>query len=65
MHQKTLTVLSTLRPAFEVAETRNYPIEINLEKTNDLSGDLKSRMRGLPGLNESMRIEEEPPDDEY
>jgi len=65
MHQKTLTVLSTLRPAFEVAETRNYPIEINLEKNLETGGDLKSRMRGLPGLNETVRIEEEPPDDEY
>jgi len=65
MHPKTLTVLSTLRPAFEVAETRNYPIEINLEKNFEAGGDLKSKMRGLPGLNESIRIEEESPDDEY
>jgi len=62
MHQKTLTVLSTLRPAFEDVETRNYPIEIDLEKTLDVSGEVKSR---LPRLNESMRIEEEAPDDEY
>jgi hypothetical protein len=65
MHQKTLTVLSTLRPAFEDVETRNYPIEIDLEKNLDVSGEVKSRMRGLPRLNESMRIEEEAPDDEY
>ena len=65
MHQKTLTVLSTLRPAFEDAETRNYPIEINFEKNLEAGGELKSTVRGLPGLNESMRIEEEPPDDEY
>ena len=62
MHQKTLTVLSTLRPAFEDVETRNYPIEIDLEKTLDVSGEVKSR---LPRVNESMHIEEEAPDDEY
>ena len=65
MHQKTLTVLSTLRPAFEDVETRNYPIQLDLEKNLDVSEDLKSRIKGLPRLNESMRIEEEPPDDEY
>jgi hypothetical protein len=62
MHQKTLTVLSTLRPAFEDVETRNYPIEIDLEKNLDVSREVKSR---LPRVNESMRIEEEAPDDEY
>ena len=65
MHQKTLTVLSTLRPAFEDVETRNYPIGIELEKNLEVSGDLKTGMRGLSRLNESIRIEEEPPDDEY
>jgi hypothetical protein len=65
MHQKTLTVLSTLRPAFEDVETRNYPIGIELEKNLEVSGDLKTEMRGLSRLNESMRIEEELPDDEY
>ncbi len=65
MHQKTLTVLSTLRPAFEDVETRNYPIEINLEKNHEVIGNRKSRMKRLPRLNESMRIEEDAQDDEY